>query len=337
MDPKEESHDQCRKSNRKLKLALICGAIGYCGACLLYISVLRQSPSSTAPIGILFVPLRVAWVLIPFLVFGYCFPDLASMIRQIVKREPVKFTFGALLALVLTAWGLGLFGYGLAMTITTNSVRSMTQEQLSKFLEASAFRNNKFILGAVAENPNTSSEQLDLIAHKTDSELSRPMMSVWPVMGKNTRFLSVMRLIARHKNVSPETLAYLAKNIDELVRSSVAENSKTPAPVLRDLYKNGGFSVQHSLAYNRTTPQDLLEKLSLSTSEYVRLNVARNANATPELLAKLAQDPNSLVRTYVAAHPNTAADVLDRLADDPDKQVQDQVLESRRERTGETR
>jgi hypothetical protein len=309
---------------------LIWAGIGFVLVSFLWFNVISRQTSSTVGIAIFLIPITAAPYTIPFFLFGYCVVDLSKVIKERFKSSSTDVKVRSFIAFALAMVGLGYVGCGIAFTMVVNGVRRMSDEELNNFLDRSLMKKNKFALGALAENPNASTETLDRVAKSPDPELDDRMFSIWPVLGENVNGRAVMRLIAVHKNVSEETLAHLAKSSDDFVRCSVAANPKTPVMILRKLAIDPGYATIGCLASNEMTPPDLLAKLASNKSEYTRIDIARNLNTSTDTLAELAKDSRWLVRREVAENPNTPTNVIAELIKDPDENVRDEARKMRK-------
>ena len=126
----------------------------------------------------------------------------------------------------------------------------------------------------------------------------------------------VRHTVAENPNTPREVLTALSGDKDETVRSFVARNPKTPPETLAALAGYGNTAIQIAVAQNPNTPPEVLTALaalSKPKDEYARIAVARNPNTPPEVLIALAKD-TEYVRRGVAANPNTPPKALIDLA-----------------------
>ncbi len=309
----------------RLRIAFLCAATGVAIAGAVFFAAIARSTSSTAGIGFLFLPFWSAPFAVPFFIFGYCVPDLVNWI----KRKPAEVSgwmlVRAIVPILLAIWGISYVTWGIVFTTTVNAVRTMSEPELKTFLKESKLRNNKFALGALAENPNASPALLDQVARIPDHKLHERMGSIWPVMGSNGHGLAVMRLIARHPNVSESTLVCLSKSTDHYVLSDIVANSKTPTPILREIAQNGDYLINWGLAYNSKTPSEILNKIADTGDEYARSSVALNSGTPVKTLVQLAKDPIWHVRRDVVSNPHTPSETITSLRNDPDERVRNLV------------
>jgi hypothetical protein len=303
------------------RAGLVAGALGYAAGAAVLVDAILDSPSSTAAIGFLFVPF---YAVVPGLL-GFalgCSTAYVVRWRRAPGRRPGAAALVSLVVLVLMLGGGGLLlvENGRRMR-AVEIVLAMDTAGLAAYFERGALRRDKFVLGAIAQNTAADASLLDEIARLEDPSLHRKMGSLFPVLGGNQRGLAVMRLLARHENVSTQTLVRLARSSDAYVLSDVAGNSKTPVEVLRSLHARGGYLVEWGLARNPRTPSDVLHDLAARENQYTRGTVAGNPGTPSEDLELLARDSVWHVRRSVAANPQAPRDLLERLAADPDPQV----------------
>ncbi len=137
-----------------------------------------------------------------------------------------------------------------------------TDQQLQNVFDNSFFNRNKFVLGAIAQNPATSAELLDRVAKLNDPSLQNAMGSLFPVLGDNRKGLAVMRLVVKNPNVSASTIEYLANTSQtDYVLGDIAGNPKTSIETLRRLEAKRNYLIDWGLAQNQKTPPDVFSKL----------------------------------------------------------------------------
>lgn len=303
--------------------AFLWAIVGGAAIAIAMCATIMRSGSSTAAIGLLSIPFKVAPFAVLFLLFGYSFPDLVEFFQRTALPHSNWLKLRAALAALLAVGGLGYIANGIVLTMIVLNIQTMSEPQLRHFLDGSLWRRNRFALAALAGNPNASTATLEEVAHLSDPALHDDIYSVWPVMGNNTRGLSVMRLVARHPNVSQNALVHLARSPDTYVRGDVVLNSKTPVSTLRKLAlaPNQDLQIQMGLAHNANTPPDVLSELAGSDSEYTRSAVARNPSTPIDTLEALARDPEPLVRGDVILNASTPVEAIAGLVGDPDASV----------------
>lgn len=303
------------------KPAIIWAIAGMALMAVVFAAAIFRSTSSTAAIGLIFIPLYVLPFGALFYLFGYCLRDLGDWIKG--RNKPLSM-WARLRAIIVVMLPLGAgfeVTHGILLVRTVERISKADEAALDAFLKDSMFKNNRFALGALAVNPNATTAQLDHIARLPDPALHRKMGSIWPVMPGNGKGLAVMRLVARHKNVSESTLVLLAESTDAYVLGDVVANSKTPVSIIRQQADNQDQLIRWGLAANPATPSDMLQKLATDSSEYTRARVADNPNTPAETLELLSTDQIWHVRRSVASNKNTPLTVIEKLAGDPDKRV----------------
>jgi hypothetical protein len=296
-------------------------AVGYAGGAAVLVAAILRSPSSTAAIGFLFVPFyALVPALLGFALGGSAAYGLGWWRGPRGRPGASVLASLAVLVLVLGAGGLTV-AENLRRMRAVEDVLEMDAGALASYFEKGGLRRDKFVLGAIAQNPKARAPLLGAIAGLDDAALHRKMGSLFPVLGENQRGLAVMRLVARHENVSTATLVQLSRSPDTYVRGEVAGSAKTPAEVLRRLHAEGGYLIEWGLARNPHAPRELLHELAGSENQYTRGSAAGNRGTSPEDLEQLAGDSVWHVRRAVAANPQASPALLERLAGDSDPQV----------------
>lgn len=102
--------------------------------------------------------------------------------------------------------------------------------------------------------------------------------------------------VAKNPHTSETLLLKLAKDPVNLVRALVANNPKTPAKVLNELF-NDEKIVRDGLTGNPSTPEKLLKLFINENDRMARLRVADNPGATKAVLEALAEDEDKDVST----------------------------------------
>jgi hypothetical protein len=304
-----------------LKCGNIAAGFGFILVSIITISSILRSSSSTAAIGFLFVPMVGLIGAIPFFVFGYSIKYLQNWYH--LRGRGFDFTVVLSLAVsaILILAGAKFLVEGTYLTHLVHEVKFMNEAELSKTIDMPFFGKNKFVLGAIAQNKSASGALLRTIGYINDKDLHKKMWSVFPIMGENTHGLAVMRLVARHPNVLPETLEYLAGSQDDYVLGDVAANEKTSVETLKMLSLKRTYLIDWGLARNTSTPSDILDRLSESDNEYTRADVAQNPSTPLKDLEKLATDREWNVRRSVVQNPQVSVDLLDKLSKDYDENV----------------
>jgi hypothetical protein len=105
-----------------------------------------------------------------------------------------------------------------------------------------------------------------------------------------------------------------------------AEDSYTPAPILKTLANDESWEVREAVANNHHVLSTTLDKLANDESDFVRYAVSLNNNTSPQTLTMLTDDTNSDIKCNIAKHPNASARILTMLALNGDESVLKAVL-----------
>lgn len=269
------------------------GTAGFLVRAVMIQQDIQRSTISTAAIGYLFLPLMAAIAALPALLAGLCLGYALFYFRQ----SPTKAAFYKPVVALVCAVGL-LAWQGKAISDELNTPLKVEQvealqslESLQKLLDQQKTEKNIYVLGAIAMNPRTTGAMLDQIAHIDEPDLQDKMVGY----GKNRKGLAVMRLVAKHANVYPQTLEFLANSTNEYVRSSVAANAKLSPRSLRRLASEHNYLIDWSLAANAATPVDILKQLAESKDIYTRRGLVSNPTTPVQVIEFLAHDAESFI------------------------------------------
>lgn len=260
--------------------------------------------SSTAPIGLIFLPIVTAIYAAPGAIGGAAIGYLLEGRRRGRRFRQPGMAFAGLVALGLSGWGATTLVRGFVLAAEVKQIERLGEPELAEVLQNRLFGRSPFVLAAVAGNPRASGETLDLISRRTDPELHRAIGTVFhEAMGSNFKGLAVMRLVARNPNVRPDTLERLAGSPDPYVLGDVVGNPKLPASVLARFTSSENYLIVWGVSRNPHTPPDVLERLSRSENPYTRMHVAWNPGTPPEVRTRLLSDPDAAVRSAALQGP----------------------------------
>ena len=280
------------------RFAVFAGVIGGLAATAISVKGILGSASSTAAIGFLLVPFIAAAAMALAGVWGLALGTVWHALRGTKQY----FRAVLLMAWVVTLSMPGVAGWkvweGLALERAVADTRAMSAADLERALDQSFWRDNRFFIGALAQNRSAAPALLDRIAKLPNADLTEPLGSLWNVQGDNRKGISALRLVARHPNVSPATLEYLAgiPRAQELaVLSDVVRNAKTPLAVVMRYVDSKDELLQADLALNPNLPIAVIERLAKSPNRYVRMNLTWNDAAPIGVVEALAQDADEIV------------------------------------------
>ena len=276
--------------------AFWCGVIGALATAALSVKGIFSSGSSTAALGFITLPLVAALGAIPVAAWGAALGHVVLRWRGKVQSPPMVLVAALAVAASLpVAVGVEI-ARGLRLESAVREVQGMDVAQLGRAFEDSPFRQDRYFLGAIAQNPAAQGDVLGRIAALRDPELYEPMGSLWDVMGDNRKGLAVIRLVARHPNTDAATLARLAAEPNAQVAvHELAANPRTPMPVLERWFNSTDYLIEWGLALNPNTPQRVLARLASSGNLYTRMNLTYNKATPREILDRLAQDADESV------------------------------------------
>jgi hypothetical protein len=256
------------------------------------------SSSSCAPIGLVtVVPTLAALSAVPGFIVGASLAYLASGWRHGRHLRERGMAVAGLLVIAVAGWAAWETVPDLLLGRMVRAVERMSEPELGRVLEDRTYGHDAFVLAAVAGNPLASGDTLDRITQRSDPDLHTVLASLFDdVQGKNTGGTAVMRLVAQHPSVRPESVERLAGSTYPLTVAFVASNPKLSEATLRRLAHSSDSTVLHGVAWNQNAPPEILERLSMREDRYIRLGVAQNPNTPPDVLRRLWNDPDDLVR-----------------------------------------
>ena len=277
--------------------ALWAGVAGGLATALVSTRMILSHGSSTAGLGFIMLPLVAAAAAVPVAVWGAALGHVVAHLRGRAAEPRIVFWVALIAALSLpAAMGHGVW-QGKMLERAVDDTRTMDSASLERAFHESAFRRDKYFLGALAGHPAAGAALLESIASLEAPELFEPMWSLWEVMGENRKGIAVMRLVARHRNASGATLARLeahpesAKLITELLG-----NPNAPAALLAKHADSSHYLAEWGLALNPNTPPAVMERLARGDNLYARMNLVLYNRATPrEVLERLARDADPMV------------------------------------------
>jgi hypothetical protein len=283
------------------KFALVAGVAGALAATAIALKAIFASASSTAAIGILFLPFIAIAAMVACGIWGLALGCAWHGLRGTRRYLPAVLAA----AVAAAAAGPAALGWetwrGLALEAAVREAAAMDAAALARALDESRWREDPFFLGAIAQNPAADAALLDRIARLPDPRYYEPMGSLWDVKGANRKGLALMRLVCYGPNVSPATLEFLAGGPQaDKVLYDVLRNAKTPMAVLERHLDTADPALQWGLALNPKLPLPVMERLAASPDHQTRLHVAWNPAAPAPILEKLAQDPDQIVARNAA-------------------------------------
>ncbi len=290
---------------------ILVGAAGTAGLTLYGIF---HSTSSTAAIGILFVPLAMVFGGAAGAIGGFAAfqaAHLGERMRQGVRSGAVAVASVGLLAFCLV--------YAFYQARRIQAFHGYQRADVAETLAVAADRNRQakdyFVLSAIAANAKTPPDALLRIAHDPDPGLHLKRHE-WIDMFDRDQ-MAVMRKVVRNPNSPVEALVVLAASPDNYVLSDVCGDKRTPVGILRQrCAPSNSYLIHWSLAGNASAPADILETLPRAKDKYVAHGLAYNPNTPLPILRELAKHEDPLVRQGVAVNPSADRDLLTALSRD---------------------
>jgi hypothetical protein len=286
---------------------------------ILLLYTIFHSTSSTAAIGILFVPFGMLFGGAVGAILG--FAVFQGMHLRESLRGGLRASVVALLSLALLVISVVYLAQQASRVQSFNRYRDADNAEL---LAAGAAANLKvkdyFVLSAIAANVKTPPVVLLNIARTPDPELHSKRHEWIDMFDRDT--LAVMRKVLRNPHSPVEVLPILSESPDEYVFADVCADKRTSQAILRErCAPRNQYLVQWSLAGNPNTPVDLLEALPWAKDHNVAYGLAYNSSTPLPILRELARHEDFLVRQGVAANPSADSDLITALSHDPVESV----------------
>ncbi|GGR87757.1 hypothetical protein [Deinococcus sedimenti] len=136
-----------------------------------------------------------------------------------------------------------------------------------------------------------------------------------------TRDWRAQRREIRAQRASPERLLTLAQ-LDVTLARLIAQQSRTPIPVLEDLARHPDVFTRRKVAGNVRTPADTLRTLAAQRRFHILKAVAGNPNTPADVIDDLARHPHHTVRIACLENRTLSFNRYYELAHDPHPAVQ---------------
>ncbi len=319
-----------KRRTRAVKWMALFALLGGAGTSVLYVFLILRQTSSTAAIGIIFVPFLGMIAAGFFALLGlsvYQALHLSELWRSGMRGR--AYWFAAVFFVLGSVWYVWSQG---ARLVTFEHAKNPNADPA--FLEQQGLRSlekrDYFMLSAVASNSRTPPHLLLQLVQTNDSGLYKKRNDVLDIFDRDS--LAVVRKALRNPSLPPEAIPFLAKSEDAYVLGDVVMHKDTPEPILREIFaRNDSYLVRWGLAGNPHTPPEILEKLAqdgvelgagvVDTHHYTLMGLADNPSTPPQVLETLARNADPLVRRGVARNPSTPRPIMELLASDSVEEV----------------
>jgi hypothetical protein len=184
-------------------------------------------------------------------------------------------------------------------------------------LKSGLFGDPYDLLSAIASNPRTPIDALEIIARREFVSPTSDPKSILPPRTDD----DVIKSLVYNPSLIPELLNILTQDPCVDVRIALTRHPNLTEKLWIKLAEDKDISVRKSVATKTNVPVNILETLSQDTETDIRVAVAENINTPSQVLEQLCQDTEATVRTKVAANPNTLNNILETLAKDDSVEV----------------
>jgi len=288
--------------------------LGAAGIAIVSLYAIFHSTSSTAGIGILFVPFEMTFGAVAGAILGYAAFQAAHWrdgLHRGLRRIVIAIASVALLLVSLV--------YLVRQAVRVQSFHRYQHADKAELLAAGAAEHLRskdyFVLSAIAANVHTPPAVLLDLARNPDPELHRKRHEWIDMFDRDE--LAVVRKVLRNPDSPVEVLSILSSSPDDYVLADVCADKRATQSILRTrCAPRNNYLVQWSLAGNPSTPVDVLEALPRS-DQYVAHGLAYNSSTPLPILRQLARHGDPLVRQGIATNPSTDIEILTALSRDP--------------------
>ncbi|MBW4532380.1 MAG: hypothetical protein KME09_00405 [Pleurocapsa minor HA4230-MV1] len=202
--------------------------------------------------------------------------------------------------------------------IVENAQRSANAPNTTKdSLKSGLFGDAYDLLIAIASNPKTPIDALEIIARREFVSPTRDPKSILPPRTDN----DVIKSLVYNPSLTPELLNILTQDPCLDVRVALTRHPNLIEELWIKLTEDQNISVRKAVASKINAPINILETIAQDNVTDVRLEVAGNNKTPSQVLEQLSQDTEAKVRTKVAANPNTSINILEILAEDESVEV----------------
>jgi len=281
----------------------IAGSLGIGAA---YLWAIFHSTSSTAAIGILFVPMAMALAAPVGALAGAMLHEAAHRRARITGIISIA---GLAACLILAA------AFARHILQFRQMQSESDQSALAEAARTHLRERDYFLLAAIAANPRTPEASLLEIAVYPDPGLHEKRTG-W-INSYDKDQLAVVRKVVRHPRAPVEALVRLSASKNEYVLGDIAQQQRTPVEILERLAgAPHGYLVDWGLALNPSTPAAILEALPYQKDKTIAQFLARNTSTPTAILEDLAAHGDAMVRGSVAGNRAAPEVLLLRLSRD---------------------
>ena len=177
--------------------------------------------------------------------------------------------------------------------------------------------SNENVREQVSFNVNLDNELMELLAKDSSVKVRINVATAWHVKEHG-----------QEHSISPNILAYLSEDIDDVVRSSVADNRYTPPEVLDILADDSSWNVRWGVAMNGATPIRTIWRMGMETvvndlmqmlcqrhdvqSDFFNMILEKSGIRTDDVYKAIIQNPNVSVENLdkIISNENISPEVM---------------------------
>lgn len=223
--------------------------------------------------------------------------------RRFLSVSRPAVLLAGLVVMALPLPGLVRLHDGLTLRHAIDTVALMNADELDRYCTDERRAQNYFVARAIAANGLAGPALIDRMARNAPDDWYEPHEeSLFGLNGKREPRWSTMAILVRHRNITPDTLRFLAEMPQAMrVMDGVLEHPKAPIELLRRFGERPDHdTVRFGLSGNRNTPPEVLDRLASSPEAHNRARVAGNPSTPTATLRRLVWDEHYQVREVAA-------------------------------------
>jgi hypothetical protein len=210
-----------------------------------------------------------------------------------------------------------------------HSAESMSNNE-EQFLDNLSLSKNELVRRFVARNKNATKKILLRLAKdssvrvREDVSLNENLdAELFEILARDESKVVKMNIAPCYASsgkvrISPEILAYLSEDTDDVVRSSVADNPYAPKEVLDILADDPSWNVRWGVAMNSNTAKETIWRMGRDTIVNDFMEVLAQRNDMPASFLELLLDKPGIrsddVYRTIIRNQNVSIKILDRIS-----------------------
>jgi len=227
-------------------------------------------------------------------------------------------------AIVVSIGGAGILITSLMLkqkSLYRSAISTETKELEFRYVYKLAHERDYYHLyHALAGNSNTPKDILKEIGEKGE-EVESGNKTWFYILQPHDRSKVIGKLVVNESTPMPVLHHYLNSTEDEFLLAKLASNPSIGSENIEKLARHKSSIVRSGVAENTKTPDVTLRLLSRDQNYYVRRRVAKNHNISTRLQEILSKDEDKWVKLNLLLNPRTDPKIVKMLRSDADPEV----------------